>query len=368
MTRNATAQALEELRGGATRLAEELVEFETSAELALLRDASALRGRSAELAAAAVTGATELWAKYPLLQGALEQLDTTVRNRDDVAAAPLLAQARELLASLTKMLAETKQAVNDVARRWREILPKLDQMAGEIAELRRLAGELELGDDRDLEHASRIVDHLMETIAGDPLGTDTLPGERAIDLARVRLRKLEHMQIHLPSDLEHAERTLAEIERVVAEGRASVDATRARIVGVHALLEPLPDDVLDADERALRPWLARLRALAAKGQWRPAATGLEQWRVVADGLLANARTVLTANRAPLAKRDELRGLLEAYRAKAAATGRAEDVELATAARAARDALYSAPCDVEAAAALVRAYGAAVNTAPRGGNP
>jgi hypothetical protein len=84
-------------------------------------------------------------------------------------------------------------------------------------------------------------------------------------------------------------------------------------------------------------------------------TGLARWKVVADGWSANARDVVAANRRPLARRNELRGLLESYRAKAAALGRAEDPELDELHRSAREVLWSAPCDLEAADLRVRRY-------------
>ena len=81
---------------------------------------------------------------------------------------------------------------------------------------------------------------------------------------------------------------------------------------------------------------------------------------MADGWLANARQVAAANRRPLDRRNELRGLLDAYHAKAVDSGRAEEVELAEMHRDAHDALWSAPCDLAAAEVAVRQYVAAVN--------
>ena len=59
------------------------------------------------------------------------------------------------------------------------------------------------------------------------------------------------------------------------------------------------------------------------------------------------------------RRDELRGLLGAYRAKAAALGAAEDPELTSRYRRARDLLWTAPCQLAAADDAVRGYQRAV---------
>jgi hypothetical protein len=59
--------------------------------------------------------------------------------------------------------------------------------------------------------------------------------------------------------------------------------------------------------------------------------------------------------APLARRRELRGRLDAYRAKAIATGRAEDLSLDVLYQSAVSVLYQAPCDLDAAERSVAAY-------------
>jgi len=61
----------------------------------------------------------------------------------------------------------------------------------------------------------------------------------------------------------------------------------------------------------------------------------------------------------MARRDELRGLLGAYKAKAARLGAAEDFGLAQRYDQARDLLWTAPCDLAAAEAAVAGYQQAV---------
>jgi hypothetical protein len=66
--------------------------------------------------------------------------------------------------------------------------------------------------------------------------------------------------------------------------------------------------------------------------------------------------------APLAERDDLRGLLGAYRTRALRTGLAEDAALGDRYQAAHDALWTAPCDLETASTLVMQYQRAVRVA------
>ena len=61
----------------------------------------------------------------------------------------------------------------------------------------------------------------------------------------------------------------------------------------------------------------------------------------------------------MSRRDELRGLLGAYQAKAARLGAGEDVGLTERFNRARALLWTAPCDLAAAADAVTGYQQAV---------
>jgi hypothetical protein len=71
--------------------------------------------------------------------------------------------------------------------------------------------------------------------------------------------------------------------------------------------------------------------------------------------VAALRAAAARNAALLAERNELRGRLDAYRAKALRRGLGESGDLWSLADAARDVLYTAPCDLAAARAAVNAY-------------
>jgi hypothetical protein len=72
------------------------------------------------------------------------------------------------------------------------------------------------------------------------------------------------------------------------------------------------------------------------------------------------RSVATA----LGRRDELRGLLGAYKTKAARLGGAEDRDLAARYDQAYELLWTAPCDLAAAAAAVTGYQQAILASER----
>ena len=98
-----------------------------------------------------------------------------------------------------------------------------------------------------------------------------------------------------------------------------------------------------------RPSTAGTRSgTACPRSWR-------RWSEKAEDELLRARESLTAVTAPLAVRAELRGRLDAYKAKVARHGFAEDPFLVERYDAARRMLWSAPCDLRVAEQAVLRY-------------
>jgi hypothetical protein len=98
------------------------------------------------------------------------------------------------------------------------------------------------------------------------------------------------------------------------------------------------------------------------GTWKAARAALDAYRSRLDQAAAALDEAGRRYAAPLTERAELRGLAEAYRAKAGAAGLAEDPTLGEGFEALRAVLWQAPCDLAAARPLVAAYGQAVQIA------
>jgi hypothetical protein len=158
--------------------------------------------------------------------------------------------------------------------------------------------------------------------------------------------------------MERAEATLVELtelERQAVIARAEV---ALKIAGPPP---PEPDASLAA---ALRAGIAQARQLRAAGRWRELAEALADLHARTDRAPRLASAALEALRGPLRARAELRARLELYRVKADTEGRGEDLVLDRAYRAAHDLLWTAPCDLAAAARRVDEFQRLVNrTAP-----
>lgn len=380
IARTDAERSLAALRTGVTRLADALFELDTAPEFALVRDSDALAGRSRTVAGEATARLRSLWERYPVLTGAVDRLEEALRARRSDEVERLLGPGAvelpdgsrtspaALLTALQRDLDAAGEAARTLAGAWRDVVPRLDRAAATLATVEARAADLGLtGPERDygpdLVQARSLLDGFIAQAAADPLGVDPGPAERAVERVQQRIGSLVEQRASLPADLAEARRTVQELAAVIAQGRDAGAATRSRIADPPGLLEPLDAGVLDrggAGGQPLRPWLARLEADAAAGNWTAAAPGLARWQEAAAELGRRARAVLAANRAPLDRRNELRGLLDAFRAKAGAMGRAESPVITRRYRAARDALSTAPCDLDVADARVQEFVAAVN--------
>jgi hypothetical protein len=143
-------------------------------------------------------------------------------------------------------------------------------------------------------------------------------------------------------------RAEAEAERIRGEVRDKIAAPR---------LPPA-----SAAAAHLRTKVAELQRERSGQSWTLLGRNLTALEKNSRVILENAHKRVGQVRAPLDRRDELRGLLEAYRARAARHGVSETPALAAAHGLARDLLWSAPCDLAGAEAAVRHYQAAVGAA------
>src|SRR5262249_33754425 len=107
--------------------------------------------------------------------------------------------------------------------------------------------------------------------------------------------------------------------------------------------------------KSVREWLDRLSAKRGEGLVEPLAGGLRNWSAGGEKCGAKKRGALSADRAPPDARSELRGRVDAVKAKARAFGVAEEDSLAKLAHHAEALLYTRPTAIARAAAAVAEY-------------
>ncbi|MCW2931994.1 MAG: hypothetical protein JWM19_2956 [Actinomycetia bacterium] len=110
---------------------------------------------------------------------------------------------------------------------------------------------------------------------------------------------------------------------------------------------------------------ASLDALASAGQWQRLSAEIDRAERGLAAEIAAYRKAADDAESALGRREELRGMLQAYKAKAARLGGAEDFGLTERYDAARELLWTAPCDLGAAADAVAVYQQAILAKGRG---
>ncbi|MFJ4519665.1 hypothetical protein ACIP4Y_01725 [Streptomyces sp. NPDC088810] len=254
---------------------------------------------------------------------------------------------------------------------WSALPARIDLLAAELQRTRGLAhsvgvrpGEHPAGD--DLERITRTLTQLRADVVSDPLAFwvpaegSSAPGggrpdttvydrearaledvRREIDAVLTVRQDAEARLIRLRDVLSRADRTLAEARTARGEVLAKIAATEVPVVS--------------GPPTALQEQLATAAEYRRQAQWHRLSPLLESLEEKAEDELLRARESLTAVTAPLAVRAELRGRLDAYKAKVARHGLAEDPLLVERYDAARRMLWSAPCDLRVAEQAVLRY-------------
>jgi hypothetical protein len=315
-----------------------------------------LRGESVTVA-----GSATVAANAPTLSG-------PGRLSESFSLATLVERMNELYATGLDMVVAADAV-------WSALPARIDLLAAELQRTRRLAhsvgvrpGEHPAGD--DLERITRTLTRLREEVVSDPLAFwvpaqgSSAPGggrpdttvydrearaleevRREIDAVLGVRQDAEQRLIKLRDVLSRADRTLAEARTARGEVLAKIAATEVPVVS--------------GPPTALQEQLATAAEYRRQGQWHRLSPLLDSLEQKAEDELLRARESLTAVTAPLAVRAELRGRLDAYKAKVARHGLAEDPLLIERYDAARRMLWSAPCDLRVAEQAVLRYQRAV---------
>ncbi|MFD3451023.1 hypothetical protein ACFWVC_02490 [Streptomyces sp. NPDC058691] len=273
----------------------------------------------------------------------------------------------QLLARMNEWYAQVLDVVSAADAVWSALPARIDLLAAEAQRVRSLAGSVGVrpgthpsGD--DLEELLTSLAALRGQVVSDPLlfwtagRPDTGRYDRA-GRALEDIRREVEAVLHVRDDADHRMMRLRDVL-----SRADRTLTEARSARVEVLSKIAASEVpaVSGAPFALQDQLTSAVEFRRTGQWHrlsPLLDGLEQR---ADDELLRARESLTAVTAPLAVRAELRGRLDAYRAKVARHGLAEDPLLMERYDQARRLLWSAPCDLRAAESAVLRYQRAVS--------
>jgi len=259
--------------------------------------------------------------------------DIPVHERELLGGAVATARCapEELLTRMAAAFDAIKTVVAAVHEAWETFQPRVAALHAALEPLGRPA---------DLQAMTAA---LGERLASDPLSV--LAAEVAEVEAAIQRRG------ELPAEVERLRTRLEQARAAVLAGQVAHAEVTVKIARVD-LPEPLPEAVLEGA-------LEAIDVLARDGE----RADLDRCTAQVEGALEQAERVADACRAPLARRNELRGLLDAYRGKARRLGVLEDRELDALHETAHLALHTAPTDLTDATRLVRRYGDALSSGP-----
>ncbi|GAA4628072.1 hypothetical protein GCM10023196_042920 [Actinoallomurus vinaceus] len=257
----------------------------------------------------------------------------------------------DVVTRMTALYEEAARMIAEVDTAWSALLTRLDRVA-EAA--RTVEGLLDsLGSDPEYDRLKGDLDGLRETVRTDPLSMRPAAFD-GVDaaLGALRSRLEEAVRVRAEFDVR-----LRRIEETIGLIRAAEDeALRVRDQVLAKIASPMLPD-LPESSAALADRLAALGAVP--GRWIDLAERVTQLEEAAANALEQARTTVRTIAGLLERRDELRGRLDAYRAKAGRLGGSEDPGLTDLYQRAHDLLWTSPCDLRRATAALAEYQRAI---------
>lgn len=321
-------------------------------------------------------GRSDLLALTELLRGD----GVTVANRGTAGpGASLTGPARlserftleELVARMNDLYAHALDMVLSSDAVWSALPARIDLLTAELRRTRSLAhsvgvrpGEHPAGD--DLESITEELTALRARVVSDPLAfwvpgpRSSAPGGGRPDTTRYdrAALALEDVRREIEAVLavrQDSERRLLQLRDLLSRTTRTLAEARLARGEVLAKIAACEVPAVSGPPTALQERLATAAAYRRHAQWSRLSPLLDSLEREAEDELMRARESLTSVTAPLAVRAELRGRLDAYRAKVARHGMAEDPLLTERYDTARRMLWSAPCDLRVAEQAVLRY-------------
>ncbi|GAA4610727.1 hypothetical protein GCM10023195_45020 [Actinoallomurus liliacearum] len=257
----------------------------------------------------------------------------------------------DVVARMTALYEKAARDIAEVDTAWSALLTRLDRAAGAARAVERMLESL--GPDPEYDRVKGQLDGLRETVRTNPLsiGPAAFDGvDAALASLRSRLEEAVRVRAEYDQRLRRIEETIGLVRAAEDEAVLVRDRVLAKIAS--PVLPDLPDS-----SAALADRLAAMGAVP--GRWTELAARVAQLEEASAGALEQARTTVATIAGLLERRDELRGRLDAYRAKAGRLGGAEDPELTDLYQRAYDLLWTSPCDLRRSTAALAEYQRAI---------
>lgn len=356
---------------------------------------SSLQGKTAAQAALAVNTLSMLLRYYELLQGAIRRAEELRRDlpvlfgsEQQVQQIGQILQSRSiqlppvqiplgkrgllsgienvdcispaaLLSTMAKAFEDAKAIVIGIEMAWESLGENIERASNRITALQSDFEFLEETERRKLREVEVQLNQLSQVAANDPLrASDELAAAAitsGLDELDSKVIRCKQLREQVEADLRGAEALLANVQSGHRDA-GNIHSEVCEKIAVVGFPSPKPD----RDIEALGAWLERLKAKYREGAVTAVSIGLRNWTNAAREALGSDRAATEGGRRLLETRSELRGRLDALKAKARAYSIAEEKGLMDLAEQARNLLYNRPSALDQAASLVSEYEAKLN--------
>jgi hypothetical protein len=289
----------------------------------------------------------------PWIQLSVDRLPLSQRNFLTATGSIATVSPDQLLTVMTNVFQIAKEVVLSVDTAWLELNLKLANAEADVRSLQQsadLLGQTLV----ELTQVEQAIATIWTQLPQDPLGAryqfeQTL--QPLIAQAKSALEQSIQQRTQIQEKLTIAHQLLSELETIHQCAIAALAESREKVVDHSMLIDPIASEQITA----LQHWFTRLETKFAQGFVSPIAVGLENLTQNINQAIAAEKRAYSANILPIATRQELRGRLDALKAKALARGLSEDVTLITLATQAKQLLYTRPTPLDKAVELVSHY-------------
>lgn len=265
----------------------------------------------------------------------------------------------EAVARMTADYEEVTEVVSAAEAAWNDLHPPLARLDSLWREIGTLGDMIEEAGEEDDDEALRSeLVRIGDTVRRDPLSllgpdrrADTSGMEhlrKRLEAVRGELRDALRMRDSYRESTGHLVSAIDDLEATLA----SLRQLRARVVA--RISEPRAIDVPDPVP-ALRARIDEMDHLRSRRRWRELGVLLGEVQAAVHAAADDAREREGNLEGLLARRSELRGRLESYRARAVRLGLAEEPEVSELHARAHRELWTAPGDLRIATAALAAY-------------
>jgi hypothetical protein len=265
----------------------------------------------------------------------------------------------QLLVAMAKTFEAAKSTILEVDRIWTDLELQLNRAEAEIATLQQHGQTQGIIDSAGLETARQAIATLRAQIESNPLGTGAnfRQIESLIAKNRANWTQFQQVQAQLKSGFITVRVLLNRWIGLNQEAIAVFAETQAKVTDYP---DPLPPFAMSQIE-AVEQWIQRLENKLKEGLGNSVSVGLENCIAKINEYMASETKAIAANRRHIQFRQELRGRLDALKAKALAKGLAEDMQLADLCDRAKQLLYTRPTPLKQAEETVKQYEIMLNS-------